>query len=239
MEKPVKTADKVVPKDIAKVPTATSGDTLHTLTRAGLSAIPSLGGPAVEIFNAIFTPPLNKRKDAWIHSIAKSLIELEGKVDGFNLETLSKNEVFITTVTHATYTAIRNHHEVKLTALRNAVINSALPNPPDEDLQLMFINFIDFLTPWHLRILSLFQDPKAYMNKNKIPLPSFSGGLRSMILHVFPELKGREDFLIQIVKDLYSRGLIHSDSIGTMLSDVFAPQTTNLGNQFVAFISSN
>ena len=114
-------------------------DTLHTLTRAGLSAIPSLGGPAVEIFNAIFTPPLNKRKDEWIQSIVKSLIELEGKVDGLTLENLSKNEVFITTVTQATYTAIRNHHEEKLTALRNAVINSALPNPPNEDLQLMFI----------------------------------------------------------------------------------------------------
>ena len=240
--KPVKKPTTFKEKDITKIPTTSTGDILQTLARAGMATVPYVGGSAVQIFNSVITPPLIKRRDEWVQSIATRLVELEGTIEGFSIDNLSKNEVFITTVLHATNTAITNHHEEKLKALRNAVINSALPNPPEEDLQLMFINFIDSLTPWHLRVLSLLHNPRIYMDKNAIKRPSFSqAGLRSMIIHVFPDLKTQADLLNQIIRDLYSRGLIQSDSIGTLLSEggYLDPQTTQLGRQFIAFITSD
>jgi len=59
---------------------------------------------------------------------------------------------------HASQVAIRNHQSGKLEALRNAVLDSALSNEPEEDMQLMFLNFVDVLTLSHLRMLKLYFD---------------------------------------------------------------------------------
>ena len=40
-------------------PEPTAGDTAHLITKAGLSAIPILGGPAAELFSALVVPPLS------------------------------------------------------------------------------------------------------------------------------------------------------------------------------------
>ena len=48
---------------------------------------------------------------------------------------LQENEKFFTTLVHASNTAIRNHEEEKLNALRNAVLNSALPGAPSDTMQ--------------------------------------------------------------------------------------------------------
>lgn len=125
-------------------------DVAHTAAKALITAIPVIGGAAAEFFSAIVVPPLSRRRDKWIEDIVEGLQTLEKQVDGFKIEELSHNEMFITTVMNASQTAIRNHQEEKLEALRNAVLNAALPNPPDDDLQLMFLNFVDTFTPWHL-----------------------------------------------------------------------------------------
>ncbi len=67
-------------KDITKKPEEDIGDVAHTMVKAGLSAIPAVGGPVAEIFAAVIAPPLVKRRDEWIEAIAKHLKELEGKV---------------------------------------------------------------------------------------------------------------------------------------------------------------
>jgi hypothetical protein len=222
-------------------PKRSAGDIAHTVAKAGLSAIPVIGGPAAEIFSAIIVPPLSKRRDEWIESIAEGLKSLEEKVDDFNIETLSQKEMFITTVMHATQGAIRNHQKEKLEALRNAVLNAALPNAPEEDIQLMFLNFIDPLTPWHLRILKFFDNPQEWGRRNGITYPNWSMGGASMVLeHAFPELKGRRDFYEQIVKDLFVRGLVNTDSlhITSTSQGMFTSRTTTMGKQFIDFITS-
>lgn len=225
---------------ITKRPKATRGDTAHTLAKAGLSSIPVVGGPAAELFSAIIIPPLTKRRDEWVESIAKGLKELEEKVEELKIENLSQNEMFVTTVMHATQAAIRNHQKEKLGALRNAVLNAALPNPPEEDIQMMFLNFIDTLTPWHLRILKFFDNPKKWYEKqNKPQLNLMMGGLSTILEDVFPELKGRREFYDQLFKDLYSRGLTGTGSLHTTMSEhgLYESRTTNFGKQFLNFIA--
>ena len=227
----------------AEPTTSSGGDIAHTFVRVGLSAIPFVGGPAVELFSALITPPLAKRRDNWIRSIAEGLEDLEKKVAGFKIDSLPGNDAFVTAVMHASQAAIRNHQQEKLEALRNAVLNVASGNAPDEDLQLMFLNFIDTLTAWHLRILRFFQDPSGYGAARGVGYPNWStGGLSSVMEHTFSELRGQRAFYDQIVNDLYSRGLMSSDASGlhtTMTAaGMFTKRTTPMGDGFLAFVSS-
>jgi hypothetical protein len=222
-------------------PKLSKSDIAHKIVKAGLSAIPLAGGPAAELFNAIISPPLAKRRDKWIESIAEGLKELEEKIDGFKIESLQDNEMFITTVMHASQAAIRNHQKEKLEALRNAVLNSTSPNAPQEDLQLMFLNWVDELTTWHLRILKFLEDPKGWAQKYGITLPDRMMGAPAHALEdAFQDLRGQRDFYDQIIKELYSKGLTHIESLHVTMTGqgMYASRTTDMGKQFLQFITS-
>lgn len=227
--------------NIRNKPKRRVGDVAHTIAKAGISAIPVVGGAAAEIFSVVIVPPLSKRRDKWIESIAEGLKKLEKEVKGFKIEDLSQNDMFITTVMHATQTAIRNHQKEKLEALRNAVLNAALPRSPEEDTQLMFLSFVDTLTPWHLRVLKFFENPRAWGQKHDISYPSWPmGGPATVLEYTFPELREHREFYDQLVKDLFSRGLMSTDSLHTTMTEqgMFASRTTAMGKQFIKFITS-
>lgn len=227
--------------DLKNKPKASVGDAIHTVARAGLSMIPFVGGAAEELFTAVVAPPLLKRRDKWMESIANGLLELEKKVEGFKLENLSQNEVFHHVVMYATEMAIRNHQEEKLEALRNAVLNTARNNAPEEDLQLMFLNFVDSFTPWYLRILMFLNNPKEWAEKHNIKYQDYFSGTKSTILEdTFTELRGKRNFYDQVVRDLYNRGLVNTDSlnVGVTSSGMFAPATTAMGRQFIEYITA-
>ncbi len=226
-----------------EAPKPTKSDAIHTLAKAGLSAIPVVGGPAAEIFAAIIVPPLTKRRDVWIESLATALKELEAKVEGFKTEGLANNALFITVVTHATQAAIRNHQKEKLDALRNAIINSALGIKIDEDTQQMFLEDIDSLTPSYLKVLSLLDDPRAYGKKNNVKFGNYMGGSVTTILEeAIPELRDKGTFYDQLITDLFNRGLINTDKNGmnSMMTDsgMFSRRTTDTGQTFLKFITS-
>ncbi|MFA5080038.1 MAG: hypothetical protein WC472_00215 [Candidatus Paceibacterota bacterium] len=230
-------------KDIKKTPKPSGGDTAHMVIRAGLSAIPIIGGPAVEIFGAIINPPLSKRREKWIESIVDELVILQEKVKSFSMESLSQNESFITTITHATQIAIRNHQKEKLEALKNIVLNVVRGNSPDEDLQLMFLDYVDTLTSWQIRFLQLFQNPRSYITKHKGSCSDISmGGINHLFKIAFPEIANNRILYEQIIRDLYNKGLItidHSTLHTTMTGyGIFEKRTTEIGDQFLTFISS-
>jgi hypothetical protein len=111
---------------------------LHTLAKAGLSAIPIVGGPAAELFTYLVVPPLTKRRDEWLRLIADGLMALEEKVENFSIESLSQNEDFVTMLLEASYLAVRSHQKEKIESLRNAVLNAAL-EPPEEHAQAILL----------------------------------------------------------------------------------------------------
>lgn len=218
-------------------PGATAGDKAHALAKAGLASVPVVGGAAAELFAAIVTPPLEKRRREWMEQIAESLRELEqaGVVD---LEDLQSNESFITTLMQASRAAIRNHQEEKIDALRNAVLNSTLGRSPSESEEQMFLNLVDHFTVWHLRILKVFQDPKAWAEKNGI---DYSGIDERILFHVLeaalPKLEGRREFYEQASNDLNRRGLLDVDlDTHYHLGGTEATYTTDLGDRFLQFI---
>ena len=223
------------------VPTATFKDRLHTLAKAGISAIPLIGAPATELFSVIIAPPLETRRVTWMNDVAERLQELEER-ENLKLEDLKDNETFITTVMQASQAAIRNHQTEKREALRNAVLNAARPNAPEESLQQHFINQVDIFTVWHIRLLDLFRNPKAWFEENDVTSPkfSFSSTLEQLVTAAWPELENRYDFLNVVVNELEARGLCSGGGLRTMMTaqGAYQKRTTEMGDMFLNFIKT-
>lgn len=106
---------------------------------------------------------------------------------------------------------------------------------------MIFVSFIDSLTPWHLRILKLFDNPKAWFEINNITKPNiYSGGLSHILEVAYPQLRGRRDLYDQLFKDLFSKGLVSIDGLHTTMSEhgLYESRTTDLGKQFLNFITN-
>lgn len=215
--------------DKLEPPKASKGDAAHAITKAGLSAIPVIGGPAVELFQHLVQPPLERRRQEWMTSVGEKLKELEDR--GIDIGKLGQSEEFISAVMHASQIALRTHQEEKREALRNAVFNIASGQSPGEALEHMFFDWIDSLSLLHLQILKLFQAPT--------PPPKMSmGGLSSVLEYNMPQLKGHAHTYGQVWKDLYSRGLVNTEGMNTTISGqgLAAKRTSEIGDAFLRFI---
>lgn len=222
------------------VPEATLGDRLHTFAKAGIASIPVVGAAASELFTVILTPSLEKRRVEWMNDVAERLKELEERGD-LNLEDLQNNETFITTVMQASQAAVRDHQSEKREALRNAVLNAALPNAHEESIQQYFINLIDTFTVWHIRLLDLFKDPSEWFKKNRKTTPkiTLTTSIAQLITAAWPELEDRYDFLDVIVQELETKGLYsgHRQPQGIRNHRVIDEMVTDIGHSFLDFIT--
>ncbi|MBD8739072.1 hypothetical protein IFR41_06090 [Pseudomonas fluorescens] len=216
------------------------GEKAHRVARIMIGAVPVLGGAGVEIFNSIIDTPMNERRIQWMNQVGNALNDLIEK-SVLTEQGLQHNETFITTVSQASMLAIRSHQQEKLEALRNAVLNVAIGHGPEEDLRQLFLNFIDVCTVTHIRLLSLMNGPEEWSQKHGVEFPSSwsMGGIAQAIEHAFPDLRGKERIYKVIWGDLYQRGLINTDGLGTTMSrqGILARRTTELGAKLIDFLS--
>ena len=195
---------------------------------------------SIELFSAIVTPPLEKRRTKWMQEIGEALRQLEEKM-GIVLESLKENDQFIDIALEATQIALRTSTQEKREALKNTILNVALSNPPEESLQNLFLSLIDTLTVWHLKLLELFNDPQDYIQKHGLQSGNISmGAMSHLVENVFPGLRGRRDLYDLIWKDLYSRALVTTDGLHARMtgSGILAKRTTKIGILFLEFIKS-
>ncbi len=221
-----------------EAPEETAGDTFHAVVRASLSAVPMVGGAAVELFTQLVTPPLERRRAEWMREIGEALQRLEQE-KGVDVEALGKDEAFIDTIMQASQAAIRNSQIEKRAALRNAVINSALSLAPEIILREMFIGWIDELTVMHLRILKFFQSPNAWSKQHGCRYPDgISSSLEEVMLVAMPELNDQREVYDQVWRELNQRGLVNTSSLHGMMSPngATADRAADLGNKFLSFI---
>lgn len=199
------------------------------------------GDPTVIVaatLTSIFTPPIQKRRDKLLLELAKGFVVLKQKVEGFSIVGLTQNELFLTALTQSAQAAMRAHQQQKLEALRNAVLNVALPGAPEDNIALMFIGLVDALTPWHLQFLTVFSTD--YLSDSQGLW--ICGDDPGCIGDTVPELKGRPELRDMIISDLTARGLIYASGpdgeIDTSGHYPFRAGVTELGNQFLKFITS-
>lgn len=211
-------------------PKSSAGDAAHALAKAGLSMIPVVGGPAVELFQHLVQPPLERRRSEWMRQVGERLRALEQH--GLNLDALQNNEQFITAVMQASAAALRTHKAEKLAALRNAVINIARGQAPEETVQHLLLSFIDEFSEMHLRVLAFADAPQP---QNGIS----AGGLGHVLEQNIPALRGHRSLYDQLWKDLYLRGLINTESLHVMMTanGLAQSRTTDLGRALLQFVS--
>jgi hypothetical protein len=212
-------------------PVQVTADALHALAKAGLSAVPIIGGPAAELFQYFIQPPLQRRQLAWMQQVGQELKRLE--LCGLDLQSLQTNEAFVTAAIRATHIAIRTHSAEKLNSLKNALTSIAIAPEHDESQEQLFLTLIDDLTVDHIRILSFLNAPppeSLQFRYKRMP---------QLLEEAIPSLKGRLPFYYQLMQDLYNRGLLstslHRDD-HLSPADLRDGRTTHLGKAFVAFI---
>ncbi len=163
-----------------------------------------------------------------------------------------QNESFITILFQAYDLVIRNHQKEKLDALQNAVLNSALNMDIDDDLQIMFLDYVASFTTMHITFLKFFIEPKSKevlmeLDPQKIKMmknvdesgPFIDYGLTQMLKYFHPELKGNQAITDQIINDLAYKGLIppNMQYIRIFEDDSINVSVTDLGKLFFSFIT--
>ncbi|MES2436561.1 MAG: hypothetical protein V4519_00960 [Patescibacteria group bacterium] len=215
----------------------TVGDHAMFITKIVASMIPAIGGPALELLGLVNTP-LETRKTQWFNEMAERINRLED--ESISKEKLMNNPEFITVFIHASQIAIRNHEQEKLDALKNAIVNTARNITISNNMKLIFLSYIDNITPWHIKILHYFSDPKNACITNGVNLDKYSmGGATTFMEEVYPELRGKREFYDLIYQDLEAKGLTLKGTLHatTSSSGMLAKRTTNFGDEFLSFVS--
>jgi len=223
---------------ISDRPKKDKADYLHSSVRAALSVIPGIGSLALEIFSAVFEAPIAKRRINWIEELAFGLKNLEGRFEEISIDKLSENPAVISVALKASQTAIRNHQKEKLEMLKNAVLNSALQSAPEEDIQELFLQYIDTITISQFIILQIKNDPNSYYEKLGYKADRNTTS-RDILTASLPEWDAKKHLYFLFTEDLHSKGLLSTSELKLGQSTVgrFAAQTTDLGREFIKYIS--
>jgi hypothetical protein len=218
----------------------TSGDIAHSLTKAGLGAIPVVGSLASEIFGLVVTPPLEKRRAEWMNEVAERLQALENN-HSIDLDKLKDNEQFIDVVLQATTYALKTSEQDKIKAFKNAIVNTANGEAPDKIKSQIFLNQLDKFTTWHIKLLKFIDNPRDWFQQANRPLPNYMmGSISHVVKDAFPELKNEDELLGIIWDDLKTAGFHNSGDLRTTMSGegTLSNRTTPFGKEFLGFISN-
>ena len=223
-------ADKTAP------PEKSTGDYAHALTRAGLSAIPVVGGPATVLFAEVLAAPLAKRREEFLQSVLDELRALRQ-----DLEDLARKPCFVSALMQATQAAMRNHHEEKLNALRNAVLNAALPPEPEQDRQGLFLSLIDYLSPLHIRALMFLHEFPDKLRQALHAAGTMSrDSTRRLVCDLLGNIETEHEMYSYILASLTSIGLSKKWDMDDLTTLDYLPGEflTPMGKEFMQSISS-
>lgn len=211
-------------------------DDIHQGVRCALSTIPFVGGTAVEIFNRILAPPIQRRRDEWLNDLADRITKMEQE-KRLDIEVLINNDEFVSTIIQASQTAVRNHQREKLEALRNAVLNTALNQAPDDTMREMFLSFIDSFTVRHLLVLKILNEGDRRGGQRSHVVTSISS-ITKKAIELDSKLGNEQSFIEIVVEDLCRRGLIFwNPTVGAIYIKDDVTQVTEIGRAFIRFIS--
>ena len=136
-------------------PKHTEADTLHALVKGTLSL--ATGGLAGDVFAFLVRAPFERRMEEWMNRVEMRLRHLAAR-DQQIIRSLPDRDAFISVMIAATQAAGRTHRDDKLQMLAAAVESSAAGVDLDEDMQLLFVRYIDELTATHFALLAFLKE---------------------------------------------------------------------------------
>lgn len=210
---------------------------------SALNTVPIAGGPAGMLFSYAMSLPFNRRQERWFESLAQALTDVEERLDGLTFEVLAEDDGFVDTLIAATRAAAATSHEVKLGALRNAVVNAVdAEERPDEELRLRMIRLVDEMVPLHMELLVMLDAPRDWFSRHPdLGLPSFSiGGTRIQVIDAaFPSLAQDPEQRDRLIEDLVVWRLASMPPSGMMTGDgALNSSSTPMGKQFLQYVNN-
>ena len=207
----------------------------------GISFVPVVGSALQVAFNEAAGRRLADRRTRWLNDLAEKVHMLDDQIGDF--AHLTSEDAFMDALTTAAQIADRTSRAEKLEVLRNAVVNSVMPDAPDLDAQQLFFDILDRFTATHMRMLKLFSDPPAWFERQGMAQPDAVGGVDTVEAGM-PELAGRGDLINRYADALSIAGLIDQTvsggqylSTNALAARLRPPRLTSLGKEFLAFVA--
>jgi hypothetical protein len=226
--------------DTAPPGKSTSREIVERAAEAALGSVPLVGAALAVTFVTALGWRLEERREKWFTELAEGVEELRQRVGDVDLEKLTDNPLFVEAVVTATRTVEHAHQEEKIAALRNAVLNSVAPDAPDADTQAIMLSLVDRFTPSHLRLVTLWDDPPAWLARHGLtpPQAAMAGSRTQTVEAGLPEMRGRKDFYLLVAGELSAAGMMTANLSGMVSGSALLDRlTTDFGRQFVRFIS--
>lgn len=189
----------------------------------------------ISFFGGFISTFANRNQNKFFTLLKSDLEKLKSKIEGFDIDQVLSGDKVLSAILEIYPIVLRTYQEEKLQLLRNVILNITLTNI-DHDLQSVYLNFVDDLTPTHIKILKFLENPNEYMKQNHMELGILSAGNRSMAIpQVFPELK---DTYVVYLNDLDTRQLIMKNEMLHTYITKESKNITVIGSQFLEFIES-
>ena len=200
------------------------------------AAVPFAGGVLAVKYAQAFRRADERRYRRWQQQVEDALDAMAQRADGLDVEALFADDGFIDAVATATRIAEKSAANTKRAALQNVLFNVGLGDSLDADKRAIYLRYVDELTPSHLALLRLADDPPGWFDRRSQAWPG--GNLIGVVTAAFPTWAGDEPFIDTIAADLASRGLADLP-LRTMMTanGVMAQRTKPKGREFMKFIS--
>lgn len=213
---------------------------VEVTSEGALGAIPFVGSLLAASLSAYFSTTQENRTREWMEEMAEVVQVLIDRVDDLEAADLADNPVFYDAAVAAARIATATSSEEKHRALQNALFNIGIGDSLDADKRVIFLRYVDELTPSHIRFMRFLDNPTGWFEVHGLAWPSvYMGGLMSVVEVAFPEWRADEPFVDTLANDLLTRGLIDNPGLRTVMTGngLTAQRTKPKGREFMGFIS--
>ncbi len=269
--------------DLETYPVSAYKQTLALASKIAALFLPA-GGGAASLLLSIFFPAIGKAQIEWFEFVGAKVGELIRRADELEIhqdmqeirqdtqegqqaalaqafEEFDQRPEFLAVILSTMDIALRDEKRKKWEPLRNIVLNTMRPNPPNDTLRLMFRNNMAAFGDWHLYLLKYFDTSRGWhlnINGGEVGQSHRTVEPYDMIEHDIPELAMERELCEQCVAQLVAAGLMSLEADKLSAEDPNFPPlplaffdrlgrgprpqtfrlTTPLGQQFLRFIAS-
>lgn len=215
---------------------SSKADKVFSIIKAAASLHPATGTLAT-LIDEFIPSELNKRRDALLLKLEADLEKLQDKI---NKDVVSK-PYFISIFLQSFKSAMATEQQEKIDCYRGIILNTLITQEPNIDEIQIMIRITDSLTPLHIKLIKLFNDPQAYLNQNsdiQAKLANVSlGGISTLTSAVFPEYN--QQIVGIALKDLTNMGVGNGleGGVTMSLSGILSPRLTEFGKKYLQFVT--
>lgn len=194
--------------DLPLPPKKTAKDRVYEAAQVGVALVPFIGGSAQAALDAVFGPPIDRRRQKWFEQLWELVTHL-AQLRDVSVEELIEDENFVTSVIHATAIALGQHVEAKIDMLKAVLEHGALDPDRSDIVTARYLRWVDELDVEHVTVLRYAADPAGWYKAHNYERQEYMAVGRR---HVLDEagLDIENDILALVLSDLSQRGLADS-----------------------------